>query len=107
MAYPEGTEPIDETVHPTPVYETLAMGTAAAVLWTWRRRFRPGILFALYLVLAGVERFLVEFIRRNDAALAGLTVPQLFSLAMLAAGATWIALAARRGALRAPQLQRG
>src|SRR5918999_1708696 len=55
MAYPEGTVPTAEEVHPTPVYETLAMGTAAAVLWTWRRRFRPGILFALYLVLAGVE----------------------------------------------------
>jgi phosphatidylglycerol:prolipoprotein diacylglycerol transferase len=101
MAYPEGTEPITEEVHPTPIYETLAMGTVAAVLWHWRHRFRPGILFALYLVLAGAERFLVEFVRRNDAVLAGLTLSQLLSLAMILGGATWIALAARQAPLRA------
>ena len=67
MAYPDGTEPIDETVHPTPIYETLAMGLVAYLLWRWRDRFQTGVLFAIYLVLAGAERLLVEFIRRNDA----------------------------------------
>ena len=67
MAYPEGTVPTTEEVHPTPVYETLVMGGVAFVLWRWRDRFRPGILFAFYLVFAGIERFLIEFIRRNDA----------------------------------------
>ena len=43
----------------------------AAVLWRLRDRWRPGTLFALYLVLAGLERFLVEFVRRNDHVLAG------------------------------------
>ena len=32
MAYPDGTEPIDETVHPTPIYETLSMGLVAYLL---------------------------------------------------------------------------
>jgi phosphatidylglycerol---prolipoprotein diacylglyceryl transferase len=32
MAYPDGTEPIDDTVHPTPIYETLAMGLTALLL---------------------------------------------------------------------------
>ena len=67
MSYPDGTVPTDEQVHPTPVYETLAMGLVAWLLWRWRDRFRPGVLFALYLVLSGLERFLVEFVRRNDA----------------------------------------
>ena len=58
--------PTDQEVHPTPVYETLAMGLVAWLLWRLRDRFRPGILFALYLVLSGLERFLVEFVRRND-----------------------------------------
>ena len=80
MSYPDGTVPTDERVHPTPVYETLAMGLVAWVLWRWRDRFRPGMLFALYLVLAGLERFLVEFVRRNDEVVAGLTTPQLESL---------------------------
>ena len=33
MAYPDGTVPTTEEVHPTPVYETLAMGLIAWVLW--------------------------------------------------------------------------
>jgi len=100
MAYPDGTVPTTQTVHPTPIYETLAMGLAAWALWRARNAFRPGVLFACYLVLAGSERFLVEFLRRNDTVAAGLTAPQLESLAMLVAGLVWIALAARRGSLR-------
>jgi phosphatidylglycerol:prolipoprotein diacylglycerol transferase len=91
MAYPDGTVPTTVEVHPTPVYETLAMGLVALVLWRLRHRLRPGMTFALYLVLAGVERLLVEFIRRNDDVLAGLTFAQLVSLAMIAAGGVWIA----------------
>ncbi len=90
MAYPHGVIPTTHTVHPTPIYETLAMGIVALVLWRLRDRFRPGVLFALYLVLAGIERFLVEFIRRNQDAALGLTVAQLFSVAMAAAGAAWL-----------------
>jgi phosphatidylglycerol:prolipoprotein diacylglycerol transferase len=47
-------------------------------------------LFALYLILAGAERFLVEFIRRNDDVLLGLTQAQLISVAMMAGGAIWL-----------------
>jgi phosphatidylglycerol:prolipoprotein diacylglycerol transferase len=95
MAYPDGTVPTDETVHPTPVYETLAMGLVTYVLWRLREAFRPGLLFALYLVLAGAERFLVEFIRRNEDVALGLTQAQLLSVAMILAGGAWLALAAR------------
>ena len=96
MAYADGTEPIDETVHPTPVYETLAMGLVAMVLWRLRFTLTNGLLFALYLVLAGGERLLVEFIRRNEDAAIGLTTAQLFSVAMIVAGGLWLLLAARR-----------
>src|SRR5215207_8495921 len=61
MAYPNGTVPTDVKVHPTPVYETIVMGGVCVLLWHWRHRFRPGTLFALWAVLAGLERFLVEF----------------------------------------------
>src|ERR671914_1577007 len=87
MAYPEGTVPTTEEVHPTPVYETVAMGFVALVLWRLRDRFAPGVVFGLYLVLAGTERLLVEIIRRNDSVVAGLTLAQLVSLAMMALGA--------------------
>jgi phosphatidylglycerol:prolipoprotein diacylglycerol transferase len=91
MAYPHGTVPTTVQVHPTPVYETLVMGIVTILLWRWRHRFRPGTLFALWAVLAGLERFLVEFIRRNDEVLAGLTQPQLISIVMVIAGGAWIA----------------
>lgn len=87
MAYPEGTVSTTEEVHPTPVFETVAMGLVALVLWQLRDRFRPGVLFALYLVLAGLERLLIELIRRNDSVLLGLTPAQLISVAMIALGA--------------------
>ena len=67
MAYPNGTVPIDTPVHPTPIYETLAMGLFAIVLWRLRDRWRPGVLTGVYLIGVGVERFLIEFLRRNDA----------------------------------------
>jgi phosphatidylglycerol:prolipoprotein diacylglycerol transferase len=96
MAYPDGTKPTDQTVHPTPVYETLTMGIVALVLWRLRDRFTNGTLFALYLLLAGTERFLVEFIRRNSDVAIGLTFAQLLSLAMMIAGGVWLLLAYRR-----------
>jgi len=90
MAYPNGTVPTTVKVHPTPVYETITMLIVALVLWRLRDRWRPGTLFALYLILAGLERFLVEFIRRNDSVFVGLTQPQLLSLVMIAGGGIFL-----------------
>lgn len=104
MSYPDGTLPTTHRVQPTPIYETLAMGLIAVLLWQLRDRYRPGALFAVYLVLAGAERLLVEFIRRNHHVLAGLTIPQLFSIAMIVVGGGW--LVGQRGSLvAAPALQ--
>jgi phosphatidylglycerol:prolipoprotein diacylglycerol transferase len=98
MAYPDGTVKTLQDVQPTPIFETLAMGLIALVLWQLRDRFRPGALFALYLILAGAERLLIEFIRRNETVIAGLTQPQLVSLGMIAGGA--ILLSVWRGGSR-------
>ncbi|MGZ5419536.1 MAG: prolipoprotein diacylglyceryl transferase, partial [Solirubrobacterales bacterium] len=101
MAYPDGTVPITTPVHPTPIYETLAMGLVALVLWRLRDRLTGGRLFALYLLLAGAERLLVEFVRRSEDVVLGLTQAQLISVAMILAGAVWLARspsAARRPA---------
>jgi phosphatidylglycerol:prolipoprotein diacylglycerol transferase len=102
MAYPDGTVPTTDEVHPTPVYETLTMGLVALFLWRRRHSMRPGGLFALYLVLAGAERFLVEFLRRNERVVAGLTVPQLIALAMVAAGTIWLVRMRSAGGVPAP-----
>lgn len=80
-------------VHPTQLYET-AMGLAMfAFLWRLRaHRHAEGWLFGLYLVLAGVERFVVEFFRAKDDRIFGmLTLAQAISIAMVVAGAIWMA----------------
>jgi phosphatidylglycerol:prolipoprotein diacylglycerol transferase len=87
------------TVQPTPIYETVAMCLLTYLLWRLRDRVRPGVVFASYLVLSGLERFLVEFVRRNNEVLAGLTAPQLESIALLAIGLAWLALMARGSGL--------
>ena len=70
----------------------------AYVLWRLRDRVRPGVVFALYLLLSGLERFLVEFIRRNNEVFAGLTAPQLESIALIVIGLAWLVVMLRGGA---------
>lgn len=99
MGYPHGTLPTPPgvRVQPTPIYETVTMCLLAYALWKLRDRVRPGVVFALYLVGSGLERFLVEFIRRNKEVVAGLTTPQLESLGLLVIGLLWLAWMVRRG----------
>ena len=92
MAYPNGTVPTTATVHPTPIYEIIAMGAFTLLLWRWRDRWKPGTLIAIYLVGAGLERFLVEFVRRNSDAFLGLTQPQLVAVVFMLAGGAWLVL---------------
>jgi phosphatidylglycerol:prolipoprotein diacylglycerol transferase len=102
MGYPHGTVPTPPgvRVQPTPIYETLSMGLIAWLLWRYRDRVQPGIVFAWYLVGSGLERFLVEFVRRNAEVAAGLTAPQLESLGLFVVGAAWLVVALRRGGVR-------
>jgi phosphatidylglycerol:prolipoprotein diacylglycerol transferase len=97
MSYPDGTVPTTDEVHPTPIYESVTVGLIALGLWRLRGRLAPGAVFALYLVAVGLERLLVEFIRRNDDLALGLTLAQLLSVALIAAGAAW--LVQKRGRL--------
>ncbi len=102
MSYPHGEVPTTQRVHPTPVYETLTSVLIFAVLWRLRERVSAGRLFAIYLVLAGLERFLVEFLRRNEHVLLGLTQPQLFAAAMIAAGVVALAWRPQRQLMPVP-----
>ncbi len=97
MGYPHGTVPTPPgvRVQPTPIYETLAMCLVAYLLWRLRDRVRPGVIFALYLLLSGLERLLVEFVRRNHEVFAGLTTPQLESIGLCVVGLVWLAVMVR------------
>jgi phosphatidylglycerol:prolipoprotein diacylglycerol transferase len=87
---PPGTDPSTVlAVHPTQLYEAILMLIAFAILWKLRTRLdRPiGWLFGVYLVMAGVERFLIEFVRAKDDRLLGaFTLAQLTSIALVVIG---------------------
>jgi prolipoprotein diacylglyceryltransferase len=53
-------------VFPTPLYETILGTLIFFFLWSIRKRIKtPGMLFAIYLILNGLERFTIELIRVN------------------------------------------
>lgn len=54
-------------VYPTSVYETTTMVILFAIFWFLRKRIKiAGLLFFMYLIVNGIERFLIEIIRVND-----------------------------------------
>ncbi|MEP6573055.1 MAG: prolipoprotein diacylglyceryl transferase [Gemmatimonadota bacterium] len=86
---PPGTDPSTVlAVHPTQLYEVVAMLFAFALLWSLRTRAKPtGWLFGVYLILAGIERFLVEILRAKDDRFFGaFTIAQLVSLTLILIG---------------------
>lgn len=85
-AFPNGVVATDVPVHPTPLYEALAAVLIAVALGRLSRKARPFVVFAVYLILSGAARFLVEFLRVNDVAALGLTQPQLWAVGSIAVG---------------------
>lgn len=75
-------------VHPTQLYEVGLSLLIFAALWRLRFRGKPiGWLFSLWIALAGLERFAVEFFRAKDDRFFGiLTLAQIISLALVAIG---------------------
>lgn len=90
VTVPPGLQPTDVlAVHPTQLYEVALMLLAFWLIWRLRRhQHAAGWLFGLYLLLAGMERFLVEFLRAKDDRLLGpFTLAQGVSVAMALLGA--------------------
>ena len=79
-------------VHPTQLYETALALLFFFVLWRLRKHTHAeGWLFGLWAVLAGLERFIVEFVRAKDDRLLGpLTLAQGIAIAIAVAGAWWM-----------------
>jgi phosphatidylglycerol:prolipoprotein diacylglycerol transferase len=93
MSFPRGLVPTAEHVHPTPVYECLAAILIFCYLWRIGKRSLPhGSIAARYLILTGIARFLVEFVRRNPPVLLGLSDAQIISLLCVAVGLGLLAL---------------
>ncbi len=115
MAFPDGLVPTTGpngtcalngwpqncAVHPTPIYEFIA---CVLIYWyIWRRGSRaiqhplaPGVIIGEFLILFGIERFLVEFIRINPRILWGMSNAQLAALLTIVAGVVLLIIARRR-----------
>lgn len=89
MPFPKGSPPTLEAVHPTQLYETIIMSLVFLALWKLRKKDRPiGWLASIYLGLAGLERFFIEFIRNTtESPVSGLSVAQIMALALILIGA--------------------
>lgn len=116
MSFPNGTVPTTQRVHPTPIYELIVAIFIFWWLWKLggrqvrarlnpvelthegrsRRKAAPsaqfgtviprGIVFAQYLILTGIARFLVEFIRVNPRSFLGMTNAQTAALTSIILG---------------------
>lgn len=96
MSFPHGLVPTVQRVHPTPIYELIGALVIAWILWRRNAPNRPkpmGQITGEYLILSGIARFLVEFIRINPRILWGMTNAQLASLGAVAFGIGLIFLA--------------
>ena len=89
MAFPKGLPPTTETVHPTQIYEIVIMFIAFLYIWKIRTKIRPaGWLFSIYLIIAGFERFFIEFLRSTTPSpVPGLSVAQVIALGLIVVGA--------------------
>jgi prolipoprotein diacylglyceryltransferase len=81
---------LPQPVFPTPFYEIVAGFILFFFLWSIRRKIRvPGVMFCIYLIVNGIERFLVETIRVNTTySIFGLhpTQAELISAAFIILG---------------------
>jgi phosphatidylglycerol---prolipoprotein diacylglyceryl transferase len=93
----------DVPMHPSMVYEILFNLVAIAVILRYRDRVVvPGDAVKLYLVAAGVFRFLVEFVRGNEPQALGLSGPQWVLIPMVGLLLLHFARQVRRDAYRLP-----
>jgi len=87
VAFPEGLPPTSTPVHPTQLYETLALLPLAWMLLRWRREGRSdAFVLGAYLTSAGVIRFGIEFLRVHQPILGPLALAHLLSVAAVCIG---------------------
>jgi phosphatidylglycerol:prolipoprotein diacylglycerol transferase len=94
---PDALVPTKDLVQPTPIYEFLFSAALAWLLWRLGSKSRPiGWLTGLYLLLSGVGRFLVEFVRINPRIYWGMSNAQVAALGSIVVGGIIMILARKR-----------
>lgn len=87
VAFPKGLPPTSVPVHPTQLYEVLALLPLAWMLLRWRREGRSdAFVLGTYLTSAGVIRFGIEFLRVHQSIMGPLALAHLLSVAAVCVG---------------------
>jgi phosphatidylglycerol:prolipoprotein diacylglycerol transferase len=89
ISFPNGSPPTFLAVHPTQIYDTISMLIFFIILWTIRKKDFPiGWILAVTLMVLGVQRFLVEFLRDTTPSfIPGLSQAQVISIILVLVGA--------------------
>jgi phosphatidylglycerol:prolipoprotein diacylglycerol transferase len=94
VQFPPGMSPSQVvSVYPTQIFEVLMGFVMFLILWRFRdHKHAVGWLFGFYCLLAGLERFIVEFFRAKDDRFfaGGLTSAQLIAIVFALFGAAWM-----------------
>lgn len=102
---PNTLGPVGVPVHPTQLYESfLALGVFFFLLWLRHRQTFPGQMLGVYLLLAGVMRFIVEFFRgdeRGPVLLLGMPSTQVVALGIMVGAAFFLFWRSRAGQAQA------
>ncbi len=77
-------------VFPTPLYETIICTLLFLLLWAIRKKIKtPFLMFGIYLILNGIERFVIEIVRVNKQYAVGassLSQAQEIAIGLVIAG---------------------
>jgi phosphatidylglycerol:prolipoprotein diacylglycerol transferase len=92
ISFPNGSPPTFLAVHPTQIYDTISMLIFFIILWTIRKKDFPiGWITAVTLMVLGVQRFLVEFLRDTTPSfIPGLSQAQVISIILVLVGAVML-----------------
>jgi len=84
---------------PTPIYETTMAFIIFGILWGIRKKLKyPGMLFSIYLIFNGLERFAIEKIRINNQLFeAGITQAEIISSLLIMIGIAGVLLMPKVG----------
>ena len=80
---------LPQPVWPTSLYETIMCLVLFSFLWFLRKKINiPGVIFSIYLILNGTERFFIEKIRVNTEynILGGITQAEIISFCLIITG---------------------
>ena len=93
---------LPQPVWPTALYEVIMCIFLFSILWLIRKKITiPGLLFCIYLVMNGIERFFIEKIRVNTEydILGGITQAEIISFCLIITGLLFSFLIIRKNSI--------